>query len=52
MKDKKIHVTVTDEKTRNAITYRFDTWDEVVKFAEKNKGKEEKKNEVPTISRA
>ncbi len=40
MDDKKIHVTITDEETRNAITYRFDTWGELIKFAEKQKPKQ------------
>lgn len=35
MNDKQIHVTVRDEETRNAVTTRFDTWGEVIKFAEK-----------------
>ncbi len=41
MDDKKIHITVTDEETRNAVTYRFDTWGEVAEFA-KEKIDEEK----------
>ncbi len=44
MNDKKIHITVTDEKTRDAVTYRFDTWVEIAKFAEMQKFIEKEKN--------
>ncbi|MGI9028145.1 MAG: hypothetical protein ACR2FM_04905 [Candidatus Saccharimonadales bacterium] len=44
MDDKKIHITVTDEETRNAVTYRFDTWGETAKFAEMQKFIEKEKN--------
>lgn len=42
MENNKIHITVADPETRNAVTYRFKTWGEVVKFAKEKISKEHK----------
>lgn len=43
MNDKKIHITITDPETRNAVTSRFDTWDEAAEYIEQQRREEEKK---------
>lgn len=45
MDDNKIHITVTDPDTRNAITHRFDTWLEAWKFCDEQKRAEEKQEQ-------